>query len=369
MPQDPTKPLSIFTGQRSAVRLITRSHGLVRPNMVDTFEFTPKLSTKRVDEFDNLISALVYTTFDGGSGKIGYTDSNQNQISAVLMDLDPSVTTQMVNPANMAPFDGFINDMGLDGVIKAARLIYGCAPPMGNPNSKSLKDPAKRSIDFECLNGVDFYGTALLYTRARGTTVQIAPPSVNSLATATTGGALAGLDTIYVKTTAVTAAGETTVSQESSIFIPTGTSTNTVTVTVPAAAGAITGYNVYASNVSNGERFVAYTTSTTQVITALPSSTSVVPPFLNTSGSFVAPGDKIFTTSGSQWAITLAKTAFTHPQNGLCYALIKRDGVTIATIDNAASIDTCLFSSDGTTFKVNEDPAAHVWEILTHYQP
>jgi hypothetical protein len=368
MPADTRNPLSIFTGQRNQIRLVTKTHGVIRPNLVDSFEFTPKLSNKRVPEFDNLVDALTYTTFDGGSGKISYLESNQGQISAALMDIDPASVTQMLNPATLADFQVFMNLMGLDGKIKGCMLLYGCTPT-GNPFQQTVKEGAKRSLDFECLNGIIFPGLALQYTRARGATTQQAAPADPALATANAGGFLTGGDTVYVQLTAVTAAGETLAGNEAAIHIPTGTNTNKVTVTVPAPAGAITSYNGYVSNRSNGERF-SFNTAVGGAIDVLelPSTTAARPPLQNTSGVFAAPNDKTFSGAGP-WTVTLDNAAFKLPQTGLDYGLVKRDGAIVGTVDNPATIDTFLFNSAGTQFSVNEDPATHAWELFTFYQP
>ena len=81
-------PLSIFRGKNAQIRGVTLNYGAIRPNMVD---------------------ALVYTTFDGGSGKLGYTVSNQGQIESLLMDADPDVETIYVNPAALRNFTMFAN--------------------------------------------------------------------------------------------------------------------------------------------------------------------------------------------------------------------------------------------------------------------
>jgi len=368
MPANTRQPFTIFTGQNAQIRLMTRSHGLVRPNLVDGFEFTPKLSNKRIPEFDNPVDALTYTTFDGGSGKISYLESNQGQINATLMDQDPTVGTIMINPTSLVPFDAFLNFKGLDGQIKGCMLLYGCTVA-GNPFQQAVKEGAKRSIDFEALNGIKFDGLAIQYTRGRGASTIQAPPSDPALATAAVGGFLTGGDTVYVQLTAVTSAGETIASNEAAIHIPTGTDTNNVTVTVPAPAGTISSYNGYVSNRSNGERFSFNTTvGGAIVVTQLPAATAARPPTQNTSGVFAASNDKVFTGAGP-YTITLDNAAYKLAQTGLDYGLVKRDSAIVATIDNPATLDTFLFDSTGATFSVNENPATHSWELLTFYQP
>lgn len=370
MSQDTRNPLSIYTGQRNQLRLVTLSHGIIRPNLVDSFNFTPKISVKEVPEFDNPVNALIYSTFDGGTGKIGYMESNQGQINAALMDLDPTVAPQMLNAAFFQNFQTFMNLKGQDGKIKGSMLLYNCVPG-AVPFDQAVKDAAKRGIDFTCLNGVQFQGLAMLYTRAVGTGVAQITPGQPTLVAATTAGLLRGGDTIYVRITAVTAAGETNGSNEAAVHIASGTDTNKVTVTTPAIVSPVLSYNVYASNRSNGERLIANVASgTTYVITGLAAATAAPCPNANTSGSYQCanPPDKIFAGAGP-YTITFDIAAYGLAQTGLDYVMVVRDGVIVATVDNPATIDTFLISADGATFSVNEDPANHVWEIYTLYQP
>lgn len=367
--QDTRAQLTVFTGQQAQPRLITQTHGAIRPNLLDSFDITPKISVKRIQEFDNLVDALIYYTYDGATGKMGFMASNQGQIEALLMDLDPSVATQMVNPTSLKPFNGFMNLRGQDHLFKESVIFYG-AMASGNPLTMTPKDAAKTSIDFECVNAMRFPGLACLYTRARGATTQVAAPAAVVLTNHNTGGFLKGGTVLYVQTTAVTAKGETTVGPESAIDIPVGTDTNRVSVTLPAVAGPITSYNVYASDRSNGERFSVNDNTVSVDVTVIPSISALQPPTINTSGVFNAGAtDKVFASVGAVWNIVFDKAAFKHPQTGLYYVVICKNGQVVATVDNPATDGTFLISSDGTTFTVDTDPAADAWDIFTLYQP
>lgn len=370
MPQNTQTPLAIFEGQRNQVRLISRTHGVIRPNLVQGFNFTPKFSNKEVAEFDNKVNALTYTTFDGGTGKLEYIDSNQGQISAALMDLDPTVAVQMLNPAELQPFDIFMNLMGQDGLVKGCALLYACSPT-SNPFEQTVKDAAKRSIDFTCLNGIWFPGLAMQYTRMRTAGTIQAAPATPTLATADTGGFLAGGKTYYVQLTAVTPYGETEVGNEGSIAVPSGTDTNKITVTTPALSGSITSFNAYISDKSNGERFSANMAGGGDTdILSLPSTTAAQPPLFNTSGAFAATGDKVFATSPA-YSVTLDNAAYKLAQTGLQYALVKKNGAIIGTVDNPATAGNFLINTGGTTFTAQDNPAtaSDVWELLSMYQP
>ncbi|MGB9660651.1 MAG: phage tail sheath subtilisin-like domain-containing protein [Moorellaceae bacterium] len=98
-------------------------------------------------------------------------------------------------------------------------------------------------------------------------------PAAPTLAASTTGGNLA-TGTIYVKVTALNASGESAASPEANVAVtgPTGS----VTVSWQAVPGA-TKYNVYASNTSGTEIFVAQVTGTSYTITSLPTSGAAAP--------------------------------------------------------------------------------------------
>ena len=367
-------PETIFEGKRAVPRIITRSHGIVRPNLMETFNFTPKLELKSIDEFDNPVAGLLYQTFAGGTGKIGYVESNQNALAAAMFDVDPTVTNIVANPTSYVPFDFFANLKGLDGKIKASMLCYGCQLS-GNPFDMTAKEASKRTLDFMCLNGIILFGTALAYTRMRGATgiTMDTPPAVPALSTATTGGFLPA-GTYYVMITGVTAGGETLPSGEAYITVPSGTSTNTVVVDCPNATTPYTGFNVYISNVSNGETFIgeAIASSTNNLtVTTLPTFGSPAPPQQNTSGPWIGSKDVLASGSGP-WTWLLNQPAIVAQPSGLPYGLVKLDGNTIATVDNPATQDTWSLVDTtvaNDTFQVNATPIGHVWEAVTLYQP
>ena len=117
------KPFSIYTGQNAQIRIATLSKGLIRPNLVEAFDYTPTLGSQRVSEFDNPVDALTFQTFDGGNGKFGYQHNNQAQIEALLSNNDPTAAVQLVNPSSFTPFTPFMNLKGLDGLIKGFVLV------------------------------------------------------------------------------------------------------------------------------------------------------------------------------------------------------------------------------------------------------
>jgi len=371
MSSNTQQPYSPFLGKKASPRILTRSHGIIRPNLVMDFSLTPKLEIKVVDEFDNKVPGLIYQVTGEGTGKFSFTENNQPAIAAAMVDADPTVATFQYNPNLLQPFDVFTNYRGMDGKVKASSLAYGCQLS-GNAFSQPVKEGAKRTVDFTCENIVFFYGMGLAYNRVRGTGVQQAVPTAPStdastLATTSTGGYLtAGV--YYVMITATTANGETLPSIESSISVPTGTSTNLITVTCPNVSAPVTGYNVYVSNVSNGEVYTgaaAAATANTLVITTLPPFTAQTPPAQNTSGIWVSATDLVFSTD----AATLSQVATAPAGSSLLYALTKLNGVVIGTVDNPAPQGTFYIDVNGQTFTTTGTSTYQCWDVIYPYLP
>jgi len=357
-------PLSIFRGKNAQLRCVTKSHGAIRPGMVDAVDFNNVLTMNRIPEFDNPVDALVYTTFDGGNGKISYTVNNQGQIQALVMDTDPTVEEIFVNPADMKTFTVFANLKGLDGKIKASYLLNTCTP-VGNPWTSTVKEGAKQTLDFEYINGYYFAGLGILYTRARSATGPLGPPSQPVVAAGATGGALSD-DTYYIRITQVTAAGESNGSNEAMVELTAGTAVQKITVTLPAISGSVTGHNVYVSNRSNDARYVATDATTSYDITALPSITAAACPNDDTTGAPQVANDKAFSSD----KVILDIAAFKIPQTGLDYALIMKNGEVIASPDNPATQDDFFFNAAGTEFELRVTPSAgDHYDLFTLYQP
>jgi len=367
MPANTREPLTIFTGQRAQIRAVSLGHGAIRPNMVDAVDFTPALSSTRIPEFDNLVDALTFQTFDGGAGKFGFKYSNQGQIEALVMDQDPSVATFYVNPSLFKPFTLFANLKGLDGKIKGSYLGDRCKA-MGMPFTSTVKEAAAGSVDFEFINFFQFRGLGILYTRARSAVAPQGAPAQPTIVGQSTGGNLED-GVYYVRITSTSATGESTASNEAIVEVSGGGGSGSVDVTLPAFSSPITGYNVYVSAESNNERFnSSFTTGAggTETVTDMPAVTANAVPTTDTTGAFQAPNDKEFVAN----KVTLDQAAFPLPQSGLDYALILKNGVVVASPDNPATNGDFIINAAGTEFEIKDTPADdEVWDIFTLFQP
>jgi hypothetical protein len=361
-------PNTVFLGQNGQVRVVSRSHGAIRPNMVQSVDYTPKGTIKQVDEWDNPEPALLYQTFDGGSGKVSVDINNQAQVEAFLMDRDATAAPAFtLDPANNKPFTLAINHKGLDGVVKGFSLLKGClAQPM--TFSGAIKDGAKGEIAFQFLNGYRGLGLALQYNRANLGIAQTATPSAPTASNSTTTGFLVA-GTYYIRIVAKTAVGDSLPSPEYGVVVPAGTATNKLTVTTPAPSGSVLTYDVYISNRSGGERFVGNDAGASSLaITNLPALTAAACPTENTSASPVCTDDMIL--ASSPYAITFPRPVHFDDRTGLGYALVMKNGVIVASPNHVADVGEFHIKSDGTQFILEGTPSAQDWwDIFTTYQP
>ncbi len=359
--------LSIFTGQRAQFRVVGKSWGMQRPDMVQSADWTPNLNITTIEEFDNLLPALMYTTFNDVTFKMAYPQNNQMIIESVLADWDSSQDVLQVMPENMVPFTAFANLRGLDGNIKGCWIVRDITPN-GNPWTGTVKEAAQRTLEGKGLQASYYHGLAMLYTRFRGANTMQAAPAVPTLSASSSGGSL-GADTYYVVITAVTAAGETQPSPEAVVQITSGTA-NEIAVTIPTTTSPVTGYNIYVMDRSNKWLYAGNTATTSFTITALPSANANRPPMTNTSGVPAVANDVVLTSGSGLYTGALAQPAYTVPQTGLSYALVRQNGITIASPNTPATLDTFAITSAGTTFSVLDSNAPNEWyDVFTLYKP
>lgn len=125
------------------------------------------------------------------------------------------------------------------------------------------------------------YGTACSQVTVNG---PIAVPTQTAPATSTSGGSLPATTAYYYKVTAITAAGETTASNEETITTGAG-STNSNTINWNSVPNA-TGYKIYEGSSSGGESTLLKTISSGSTVTYThaggESTSAASPPSVNT---------------------------------------------------------------------------------------
>jgi hypothetical protein len=94
-------PLSPFIGKKAQPRIITRSHGILRPNLMQDFSITPKLDLKVIEEFDNPVPGLIFQVAGESTGKFSIEESNQPLVAMALADVDP--TRRTCSPSTSSP--------------------------------------------------------------------------------------------------------------------------------------------------------------------------------------------------------------------------------------------------------------------------
>lgn len=375
-PGYPPDTPQITHGQLQQVRFITKSHGIVRPNLGDTLDINPTHSNKKVEEFDNLAPAVIWTQFEEVTGKYSYKDSNSPITDAVLADADPTNKRHISDPRRMAYFHVLVNDPGLDGNIFQATFVPGCVP-MGPTSSSTLKEAKANSLDFHAsyLRKVKGYG--IHYSRVLAdSAAQVAAPSAPTLADQSTGGNLSD-GAYYVSLTAITADGETDASVNAGVVLDGGGSSQSIDVTIPSVSAPITGYNVYVGTRSDDLRKSNSSplSSTPYTITDLPIPSDALFPVDNTTGPFVqvlattsTPGNAALDlrwASSGPWVTTLEKAAIAvhNPRH-------EDERILFALKNGAPAKEGFVISNDGLTIELAAQPGVNdVWEFLTAYDP
>lgn len=127
-------------------------------------------------------------------------------------------------------------------------------------------------------NAANLYGPAQTLGAKLATPVQAAP------ATANTGGTIAAGTVLNCVVTAVSAAGETVVSNSQTLTVPAGTNTNTATFSVGAVPSA-TAYKFYFGPVGAPTGYIQQA-GTSLALTANPATTAGTPPAIDTSAAW-----------------------------------------------------------------------------------
>jgi len=172
-------------GVRTKLVLVSQNHGAIRVPLAQSLNYTPKLTERTINEFDNLEAAQIVTTFDGVDATFDYLDSDSNLVDAMFADVDPLGNVIVDDPSNYKKVYAYANMKGLEsGKIFAAVLIKN-ARAKGSPYTEPVKEEARVTRDLSATNVLKIKGQAIYYQRMlaaapAGTVyVQAIPPNVN----------------------------------------------------------------------------------------------------------------------------------------------------------------------------------------------
>lgn len=157
--------METIVGTRTKLLLVSKSHGIVRVPLAQSFDYTPKFTERTIFEFDNTEAALVVTSFDGVDVRFDYFDTDSALVDAVLNDNDPSSAVNTYDPSQLKELNIILNVKGEDGLIFQSILAKGTRVK-GVTTTEPVREESRITIDGAARNALRIKGAAMLYTRA-----------------------------------------------------------------------------------------------------------------------------------------------------------------------------------------------------------
>jgi hypothetical protein len=109
----PSAPSSMAKGNRHDVYIISTHHGQKRLPIVQNFNVSDKLTSELISELGTKYPVFVTQTYEGSEVSFDVYDSDLNELYAMLMDMDPSLTAMGVKPEDFysCPFNLYGNQL------------------------------------------------------------------------------------------------------------------------------------------------------------------------------------------------------------------------------------------------------------------
>jgi len=157
--------METIQGVRTKLVLVSGTHGAIRIPLAQSFNYTPRITERTINEFDNLEAAQVVTTFDGVDVTFDYLDTDSKLVDACFADADPTSDIIVDDPTNYQQVNLFANMKSLTtGKIFASVLAKSCRAK-GSPYTEPVKEEARVTRDLSGTNVLKIKGAAILYTR------------------------------------------------------------------------------------------------------------------------------------------------------------------------------------------------------------
>ena len=151
-------------GTRTKLELISRSHGIIRVPLAQSFDYTPRYDERTLFEFDRADATLVVTTFSGVDIRFDYFDSDSKLVDAVLNDTDPGAEITVHDPSVLQQIQTLLNVRGEDGKVFQGVLAKNVRI-RGDAATEPVREESRVTIDGAATNVLRLKGGALLYTR------------------------------------------------------------------------------------------------------------------------------------------------------------------------------------------------------------
>ncbi|MFA6971826.1 MAG: hypothetical protein WC208_10545 [Gallionella sp.] len=176
--------METIQGVRTKLVLVSQNHGSIRVPLAQTLNYTPKITERSINEFDNLEVAQVVTNFDGVDVTFDYLDSDSALVDAQFADVSPSSAVIIDDPSNYQKVYAYANMKGLESGLIFASVLIKNARAKGAPYTEPVKEEAKVTRDLSATNVLKIKGKAIQYCRMLASTPDVSiyqqavPPNI-----------------------------------------------------------------------------------------------------------------------------------------------------------------------------------------------
>lgn len=151
-------------GTRTKLLLVSKTHGIIRVPLAQSFDYTPRFTERTLFEFDNAEAALVVSSFDGVDIRFDYFDSDSKLVDASINDLDPGASVTVHDPSVMKKLNVILNVKGEDGLIFQS-IIAKEVRVKGITATEPVREESRVTVDGAAINVLRIKGAAMLYSR------------------------------------------------------------------------------------------------------------------------------------------------------------------------------------------------------------
>jgi hypothetical protein len=151
-------------GTRTKLELVSKSHGIVRVPLAQSFDYTPRYDERTIFEFDNNEAALVVTSYNGAEVRFDYFDSDSKLVDAMLNDVDPGSAITVHDPSILKGIHCILNVRNEDGKIFQS-IIAKSVRVRGVAAVEPVREESRITVDGTATNVLRLKGAGLLYSR------------------------------------------------------------------------------------------------------------------------------------------------------------------------------------------------------------
>jgi len=151
-------------GTRTKLELVSKSHGIVRVPLAQSFDYTPRYDERTIFEFDNSEAALVVTSYNGAEVRFDYFDSDSKLVDAMLQDIDPGSTITVHDPSVLKGIHTILNVRNESGKIFQS-ILAKAIRIRGVAATEPVREESRITVDGTATNVLRVKGAGLLYSR------------------------------------------------------------------------------------------------------------------------------------------------------------------------------------------------------------